>query len=147
MTDLDQELAALAMMSSAQLREKWARVCKTPVPPLTADLLARGIAWQLQARMHDRLIIANSRALRKHKKQLDATGNISTNVNAGRIKPGSRIVREWGGAVHHVLVLEDGFHYRDRSYTSLTQIAREITGAHWSGPRFFGLSRRSAVGG
>ncbi len=61
------------------------------------------------------------------------------NANQGRIKAGTRLVREWGGISHHVVVLEDGYHYLERRYSSLSQIARDITGAHWSGPRFFGL--------
>lgn len=59
-----------------------------------------------------------------------------------RIKPGTRLVRDWGGNSHHVVVLEDGFLYQDRRYRSLTQIALDITGAKWSGPRFFGLVDR-----
>jgi hypothetical protein len=49
-------------------------------------------------------------------------------------------VREWGGETHSVLVLDEGFGYRGGRYRSLSQIARLITGAHWSGPRFFGLN-------
>lgn len=58
---------------------------------------------------------------------------------------GTRLVRDWGGVSHHVLVLESGYHYGDRRYSSLSQIARDITGAHWSGPRFFGLKRERAA--
>ncbi|MDT7952526.1 MAG: DUF2924 domain-containing protein, partial [Acetobacteraceae bacterium] len=61
--------------------------------------------------------------------------------------PGTRLVREWGGEVHNVLVPENGFEYRDGRYRSLTELARLISGAHWSGPRFFGLasSRKSTA--
>ena len=38
-------------------------------------------------------------------------------------------------------VTEDGFEYTGTSYSSLTKVAEKITGAHWSGPRFFGLAR------
>lgn len=147
MSELDQKLAALRTMSSAQLRKEWEKVCKTPVPPLTADLLARGVAWRLQEVMHARLIRANLRMLKSLRQQLESAGNISTNVHAGRIKPGSRIVREWGGTVHHVLVSEHGYYYRDRSFTCLTQMAREITGTHWFEPRFFGLRQQGALDG
>jgi hypothetical protein len=57
------------------------------------------------------------------------------------LKPGVTLVREWHGRTHTVLVREDGFEYQDQRCASLTQIARQITGAHWSGPRFFGLQR------
>ena len=55
------------------------------------------------------------------------------------LKPGARLVREWHGRTHTVTVTEDGFEYAGASYPSLTKIAKKITGAHWSGPRFFGL--------
>jgi len=55
------------------------------------------------------------------------------------IKPGARLVREWHGRTHNVTVTEDGFEYAGTTYQSLTKIAKKITGAHWSGPRFFGL--------
>jgi hypothetical protein len=55
------------------------------------------------------------------------------------LKPGARLVREWRSRTHTVTVTEDGFEYAGANYPSLTQIARRITGAHWSGPRFFGL--------
>jgi len=57
------------------------------------------------------------------------------------LKPGARLVREWHGRTHTVTVTEDGFEYAGTSYPSLTKVAKKITGAHWSGPRFFGLVR------
>ena len=57
------------------------------------------------------------------------------------LKPGTRLVREWRGATHTVLVHADGFEWHGKRYRSLTIVAREITGAHWSGPRFFGLRK------
>ena len=59
------------------------------------------------------------------------------------LKAGTRLVREWRGVTHTVLVHADGFEWNGRRYRSLTSVAREITGAHWSGPRFFGLRKRA----
>lgn len=59
------------------------------------------------------------------------------------LKAGARLVRQWRGQTHTVLVGEDGFEYQGERYRSLTVIAERITGAHWSGPRFFGLSERA----
>jgi hypothetical protein len=56
-----------------------------------------------------------------------------------KIKPGTRLLREWQGVVHEVVVLESSVLYQGKSWPSLTAVAREITGARWSGPRFFGL--------
>jgi Protein of unknown function (DUF2924) len=69
-------------------------------------------------------------------------GDVALKAGPGQ-KPGARLVRQWRGENHCVLVLEDGFLYQDLRYRSLTAIARAITGAHWSGPRFFGLGLRA----
>ena len=58
------------------------------------------------------------------------------------LKSGTRLVREWRGVTHTVLIHADGIEWRDQRYRSLSVVAREITGARWSGPRFFGLRRR-----
>ena len=58
------------------------------------------------------------------------------------VRPGARLVREWNGRTYTVSVTEDGFDYAGTIYSSLTKVARIITGAHWSGPRFFGLTSR-----
>ena len=57
-----------------------------------------------------------------------------------RIKPGSLLVREWNDRLHRVMALEEGFAWEGGTYRSLSQVARAITGGHWSGPRFFGLA-------
>ena len=59
------------------------------------------------------------------------------------VKTGASLVRQWRGHTHTVLVREDGFEYEGQRYRSLTVIAAQITGAHWSGPRFFGLTKRA----
>ena len=60
-----------------------------------------------------------------------------------RLKPGTRLVRRWQGTTYTVTVVDDGYVFDDRRFTSLSQIAEAITGAHWSGPRFFGTTRRA----
>jgi hypothetical protein len=137
MIKLADQLAALSQMSTAQLRLEWQCVHGEPAPAaFSIDLLARGIAWTLQAKVHGGLGAVAARQLGEGK-----------NENKGRMSrrsavlhPGTRLARDWHGRTHHVLVTDDGYHYRDRRYRSLTAIAREITGAAWSGPRFFGLT-------
>jgi hypothetical protein len=60
------------------------------------------------------------------------------------LKPGGRLIREWNGVTHVVDVTETGFLWKGETWRSLSSIAREITGAHWSGPRFFGLNGTAA---
>lgn len=142
-SDLSAQLAALQTMTQVQLRAEWLQVHRSPPPPLTTDLLARGIAWKLQERAQGGLPPSAVRELARLAKELAGQENV--NITAGRIKPGTRLVRDWGRASHHVTVLEQGYLYRDRHYRSLSQIARHITGSHMSGPRFFGLTGRPAM--
>ncbi len=134
----DDTLGALTTMSSARLRAEWLRLYKKPAPDLTADLLRRGIAYHLQKKTHGGLSPATVREIERMRRHLASTGEVVT-LPTTRIKPGTRLVRDWGGASHHVLVLDSDFLYRDQRYRSLSTIATEITGAKWSGPRFFGL--------
>ena len=76
--------------------------------------------------------------------QLETAGRIAP-LPGPRIKPGSRLIREWHGRTHTVCVIDDGFEFQGKTYRSLTKIARDITGAQWSGPRFFGLTKTSAT--
>ena len=64
--------------------------------------------------------------------------------SAAQKSPGERVVREWNGRTLNVLVCDEGFELDGRQYGSLTQIAHDVTGARWSGPRFFGLKKRKA---
>lgn len=136
MTKFDDQLSGLATMSPAQLRAEWRRVYKEPPPPLSHDLLRRGIAHRLQERMHGSLPAMIARELGRLAKRLERDGDCAFDRTA---KPGTRLVRDWHGKSHHVMILEKGFLFEDRHYASLTRIAFAITGAKWSGPRFFGL--------
>lgn len=130
-------------MSPAQLRAAWRDHYRKPAPDLGPDLLRRGLAWKIQARANGGLIASTRKAIEKAQEQLARTGSVASSRDLA-IKPGTRLVREWHGKTYHVLVLDNGFEHEGRHYESLYQIARAITGAHWSGPRFFGLRRRTS---
>jgi hypothetical protein len=131
---LDEELAALATMSSAQLRRKWADLTGRPVPRVSPSVLRLALAWELQAKVHGGL----SRRVQQKLDQLQAA---KTETRA--LQPGMRLVREWNGALHVVTIGDDGaIDWNGRSCASLSQIAREITGTRWSGPAFFGLKQK-----
>jgi len=142
MTWLEEQLKALRHMRPPQLRAEWRKVFKTPAPDLSSDLLIRIIGYRLQEKAHGGLAPAVARQLDRMANELADIGTLGLEREI-RIKPGTRLVRDWQGKSHHVQVLEDGFLYEDRHYHSLTQIAFAITGVKWSGPRFFGLKKKA----
>lgn len=131
----------LAKMKPAELRARWREVYRSVAPDIGPDLLRRGIAYRLQERGQGSLTISTRRKIERQIKKLGRDDEAP--VRAPSLKPGTRLVRSWRGRMHQVLVLEYGFEFDGRRYGSLTQIASDITGAHWSGPRFFGLLARS----
>ena len=112
-------------------------------PPLglSRDLIVRGLADKLQQSARGGF----SRALQRRLQILAAEFEKGTrSFDPGIVlKTGGTLVRQWRGHTHTVLVREDGLEYDGQRYRSLTVIAEQITGAHWSGPRFFGLSKRT----
>ena len=139
MIDIRKEIGALADMEKHGLRVAWRRHYRTPPPRLSRDLLIRAIAYKMQERIHGGLRQATKRRLASLAHKLEAEGDVMS-TSGLRLKPGAKLVREWHGDTHSVLVLEDGFEYRGERHRTLSKIARAITGAHWSGPRFFGLA-------
>ena len=139
-------LAALTTMSPAQLRAEWRRVHKGAAPSLPPDILRRGIAYRLQERLHGSLTTAVARELDRISARL-AKGLMTIGSDANRLKPGMRLIRSWQGRTYTVLVSDNGFILDDRSFSSLSQVAKAITGVHWSGPRFFGIGRPASADG
>ncbi|MBK9589240.1 MAG: DUF2924 domain-containing protein [Sphingomonadales bacterium] len=143
MARIEEQLAGLASMAPARLRAEWRRLHRGQGLPegLTASQLMRGIAWHLQEKAYGGLPPARVRELDRLADQLSVEGEIDIGGTRS-LKPGTRLVRHWHEKVHCVTVLDHGFEFEQRHYSSLTQIARQITGAAWSGPRFFGLKRK-----
>jgi len=142
MASLDVRIAALATMSSAQLRSQWRQLFKIEAPDVSRKLLALAIAWRLQEKAMGGLTLSTKRELAGLGAQYAKTGELSADPGAS-LKVGSRLVRNWHGEAHHVTIRDDGYLYRDKTYSSLSRIACTITGTNWSGPRFFGLRSRS----
>ena len=144
MGKLDDRLAALATMSPAQLRGEWLQMFRAPAPPVGHKLLALRIAWRLQEKALGGLPTVAAREIDAMARTLGRTGEVKVKA-AVALKPGTRLVREWGGATHQVLLLDQGYLYQDQHYRSLSVIARRITGTNWSGPRFFGLAGKNGA--
>jgi hypothetical protein len=121
-----------------ELRREWTHLYNDDPPRISRDLLILGIAYRRQEIAHGGLGKATFRKLQTLAKTLRTTGRVGPSP-ALSLKPGARLVREWHGRTHTVTVTAEGFEYGGVSYSSLTTIAKRITGAHWSGPRFFGV--------
>jgi hypothetical protein len=127
------EIADLRGLSRGDLIERWVELHGSPpIKTMTEGLLARGIAYEFQVRQLGGLTLAESKAL-------GALARERANPRPGALKVGTRLYRSWRGVTQEVLVLEGEFSWRGKSYASLSEVARAITGTRWSGPRFFGL--------
>jgi hypothetical protein len=133
-TAIEAEVDQIQFLGIDALRKRW-RMMFTAVPPkgLTKDILGRMIAYRIQEEAFGGLD-------RDTIKLLDrlARGEKTNELNR-RLKPGTVLVREYNGQRHTVTVMPDGFSWREATYSSLSVIARTITGTKWNGPRFFGL--------
>ena len=131
-------LARLPQLSGEDLKQEWARRYGAPAPSLSPDLLRLGIGYRLQ----EAKLGGVSRSTRSLLRQVAAREGKANDRKPlpRKLTPGTRLVRDWHGVGHTVAVLEDGFEYEGRHWKSLTAIARAITGTHWNGNRFFGLS-------
>ena len=138
---VDKKVNVLQVLGRVELLARWNRAFKQPAPKrISRELLLLALAYQIQERAEGGLSKAARKRLSGHG---GADGGVALppRIMAPRLKPGSRLIREWHGEVHQVLVCDDGFEYRSRQYRSLSKIAREITGTRWSGPSFFGLRK------
>ena len=136
MSRLDRELEALAGFSPEQLREKWSSIEGFRPPSVPPSLLRRLVAQRLQERRHGVPALI-ARELGRLAKDGAGVHPVRPRVE---LTSGTRLVREWNGQTILVEVLDGGFSYGNRTWRSLSEIARHVTGAHWSGPRFFGLT-------
>lgn len=126
----------------AELILNWEKIYGN-IPPkgLSRHTLELAVAYHKQAQVYGRLSISHTNQLIKIAKM--GKNEIQSSSLSNLAKPGARLIREWHGQTYVVDILESGYPWKETVYKSLTQIAREITGTNWSGPRFFGLRRRT----
>lgn len=148
MAKVEVQMAALVAMTKPQLRAEWRRLFRGQMMPPDAgrDLILRVLTNRVQEKALGGMLPLAAKELRRLAKQLTEQGQLEMNRQP-KLKPGTRLVRRWHDKTYHVLVLETGFQFESRHYASLTPIARAITGAEWSGPRFFGLVGRGGESG
>lgn len=126
-------VADIEAMDRAALIATWSEAFGTPVPKrLSGPFLRRFLAFEVQARQCGGLPKGFAEKLAK-------AADEKADTRSPALKPGGRLIREWNGVTHVVDVVGDGFLWSGQRHASLSAIARAITGARWSGPRFFGL--------
>lgn len=152
---VDEGLAELEALDRAELGDCWTSTMKR-LPPKSASrvFLLRALSYELQSKHSPSLSKADLKVLyaalcdqgagsAATKCSAEAAPQSSRSKPRMALIPGSRLVREWNGRPYTVSVIEEGFVYKDKVWSSLSAIAKDITGAHWSGPRFFGLNKAS----
>jgi hypothetical protein len=110
---------------------------------VTRELLRAALAHRLQERAIGALprdAVKRLEAMARARAGAAAEDGATTSAPARRIKPGSRLLREWRGVMHEVVVTPDGYLWKGEVHASLSAIARAITGTSWNGWRFFGIS-------
>ena len=125
-------------MDRTALIAVWSNVFGTPVPKrLSSPFLRRFLAFEIQARQFAGLPKGFAEKLARATKE-------KADTKSPALKPGGRRSREWNGVTHAIDVVEGGFLWNGQRHSSLSAIARAITGARWSGPRFFGLKKSAS---
>jgi hypothetical protein len=133
--EIPAEIERLCGLSLRDLRAAWAAEFRRDPPKgLWRDLLLRTLAWRLQEKAfggHDKAAL----------KLLETYGQKRAgDERCRRLKAGTLLIRDFfGGARHTVTIVPEGFVWQEKTYSSLSAIARIITGTNWNGPRFFGL--------
>jgi hypothetical protein len=136
---LSQRLTTLPKLSKAALRELWKELFSSSPPlQLRRPLMVPILAYRLQEQAFGSLTAANRGRLRQLARAFETNPN-STVSSIPSIRPGTRLVRQWGDQVHLVNVEANAYEYQGARYQSLSEIARLITGTRWSGPLFFGI--------
>ena len=119
----------------ADIHNEWCAAFGRPPPKhLSTSFMQRALGWEAQAKASAGMPTDIKRAL-----QSIAKGKQPKLAVPRKTSTGAHLVRVWNGRTYQVEVLERGFRMDGREYGSLTAIAKKITGANWSGPRFFGL--------
>jgi hypothetical protein len=138
---LSEQIATLPSLNKTQLLVIWAEnFSKDPPPNLRKELMVPMLAYRMQEREFGGLSHGARRRLREVAASLN-TEKPSPERSDSAPQTGMRLLRVWRGEMHEVIATGNGYLYRGQTYSSLSKIAREITGTRWSGPLFFGVRK------
>lgn len=124
-------IAEIEALDRAGCLDRWRQVFDRPPPRyLSTQFMKRVLIWESQNK-----VLGGVSAKTRRRLQQIASGKTMPAI----AKPGSHLVREWNGRTYQVEVVDGAYVMDGKSWRSLSAIAKHITGAHWSGPRFFGV--------
>jgi hypothetical protein len=136
---IEAKIAHLRGLGLKELQARWQTTTGRKAPAhLPKHLLMRILAYRLQASLLGDLDRDTVRYLDKIAGSPPSTEPVPL-PGSGDLRPGTVLVREWDGAQHRVMALDDGFAWNGSTYASLSAVARAITGTRWNGRRFFGV--------
>jgi len=134
---MDISVEHIEQMERGALITLWQELLEKPVPRhMSIVFLRQVLAFEVQSKQSGGLPHGFINRLNK---QANGSKPKRSKVEP---KPGGRLLREWNGITHVVDIADDCYVWKGENYRSLSAIARAITGAHWSGPRFFGLNKK-----
>ena len=140
------ELKELGGLGTDELRQRWSKFFGMAASPrISRELLIRAVAYRMQEERAGGLGKSCRRQLMRLAVTLGAGGSLE-GAQSRSFKPGTKLIREWKGKVHEVVIAGDTYIWAGQHYHSLSQVARAITGTRWSGPRFFGLEAGQGAG-
>lgn len=144
---IEKIIKELKSLSRNQLIQKWQELFKlTPSPTLRREFLIKHLSWEIQAQKQGGYSPQAKKKLEALAKDLEQNQdikfeNMKLKSNILTIKAGTKLIREYQGQNHEVVVLDKGFKYNQKTYKSLSAIANEITNTRWNGKVFFGLKK------
>ena len=140
------QLAALKIAPIGALKQRWRDLFETEPPPYNRRFLEHRLAYRIQELAYGGLKPETVKKLRKLAEELDGGDPLNRRRHhQDRPIAGTRLIREWQGVEHCVTVRESDFEYQGRPFTSLSAVARAITGTQWNGWAFFGLKNRGGA--
>jgi hypothetical protein len=140
-TEITTKVQVLPQLSKPELLALWQELFAKPAHPrLRRNLMIPVLAYRLQEQAYGGLKPSTRKRLQKLAGELEQKQSASR-PPVPQLRAGTRLLRQWQGQMHEVVVVDGGFDYRGQRYDSLSEIARQITGTRWSGPLFFGLKQ------
>jgi hypothetical protein len=139
---IEAQITALDGLSRKQLLERWRALYKNNAPSgIRRELMIPFLAYRTQEIAYGGLSAATRAQIKAANRSIESARKPSGRPPKQPVKVGTQFLRRWGSVMHVVSATEAGFDYQGKSYRSLSEIARLITGTRWSGPAFFGLKK------